>query len=356
MEKNKQSPFLMNAWYAAALSKEVGATEYFHRKILGISVLIYRKEDGTPVAIRNRCPHRFAPMHLGKRQGDNVTCLYHGLTFDCRGKCTHNPHGNGTIPKAAVIQSFPLVERDGFLWLWPGDPEMADTTQILDCSELSRRPSTAVGHAYMYSKCNYELMTDNIMDLSHVDHVHGPLINTAGKLSPLIPQVTENGDKVSIRWEWHAHPAMLLFAMNQKNPEGPSQQYVEVNWQAPASMNLNVGAVEGNDKNFKDGQNIIDFHTITPETETTSHYFFGSTRDYKVEDGEYNDIKLAGMIEAFTVEDLPLAEAQQIEMGTTELWGLNPVLLSSDAGNVRVRRRLQALIQAELQRQQQAAE
>ena len=91
--------YLLNAWYAAALSREVQGQGLFHRKILDTSILIYRKEDGTPVAMHDRCPHRFAPLHLGKRQGDDIVCIYHALRFDCTGKCTHNPHGTGLIPK-----------------------------------------------------------------------------------------------------------------------------------------------------------------------------------------------------------------------------------------------------------------
>src|SRR5260370_3840354 len=109
-----RSPYLMNAWYVAALSSEVGPVALFHRKILDTSVLLYRKEDGKPVALHDRCPHRFAPLHLGKRHGDEVACLYHALRFDCSGKCTQNPHGNGHIPQAAQVKAFPLIEKFGF--------------------------------------------------------------------------------------------------------------------------------------------------------------------------------------------------------------------------------------------------
>jgi phenylpropionate dioxygenase-like ring-hydroxylating dioxygenase large terminal subunit len=81
-QTKNETPYLMNAWYAAALSRDVDATELFHRKILDTAVLIYRKADGTPVAMVDRCPHRFAPLHLGKREGDEIVCIYHALKFD----------------------------------------------------------------------------------------------------------------------------------------------------------------------------------------------------------------------------------------------------------------------------------
>lgn len=115
----KKSPFLLNAWYVAALSTDIGPEALFHRKLLDTSVMMYRKLDGTAVAVHDRCPHRFAPLHLGKRDGDDVACVYHGLRFNAEGQCTHNPHGDGRIPKAAVaelsIAGAPrlLVDLDG---------------------------------------------------------------------------------------------------------------------------------------------------------------------------------------------------------------------------------------------------
>jgi vanillate O-demethylase monooxygenase subunit len=338
--------FLANTWYVAALATEVDATALFHRKILGTSVLIYRKQDGVAVALHDRCPHRFAPLHLGKRIDDDVLCPYHALRFDCSGQCVHSPHGNGLIPRAASVRQFPLVERDGFLWIWMGDAAAADPSLIIDCSRLTRNPPAAVAHAYMYMKANYEVVVDNIMDLSHIDHVHGPLINTAGKLSPLIPAVSEDERAITIRWEWQQHPAMLLLAPFLPQPDEQAEQYFEVKWHAPSNMSLEVGAVQGSRK-YDQGLVIYDWHLMTPETATTTHYYFGSTRNYKMDDAPYNDAKLAGMIEAFSTEDKPLIAAVQEEMDTTDLWALKPVLLSCDAGAVRARRRLKALMDAE---------
>jgi phenylpropionate dioxygenase-like ring-hydroxylating dioxygenase large terminal subunit len=83
--------YLTNTWYVAALSTEVNAQALFHRKILDTSVMIYRLADGSPVALHDRCPHRFAPLHMGKREGDEVACFYHALRFNSGGACTHNP-------------------------------------------------------------------------------------------------------------------------------------------------------------------------------------------------------------------------------------------------------------------------
>lgn len=349
LQSANEQPFLRNAWYVAALSSEVEEKAYFTRKILSESILIYRSGSGKPVALHDRCPHRFAPLSLGSRNGDNVTCLYHGLQFDTEGECVKNPHGNGKIPKACKVQRYITEERDGFIWIWMGDPEQADKDKILDCSILSENPASSVGHMYMHNRCNYELLTDNIMDLSHIDHLHGPFINTGGKLSPLIPEITENrdGKPLHVRWDWVADPVIPLIAPHMQRPDDKADMFLAVTWTEPSNLTLTLGTVQDSSDYLNDGIMLFDFHIMTPETETSTHYYFASTRNYKMDDAEYNAAKMAGMREAFTTEDKPVIEAQQQEMGTHDLWSLNPVLLSCDAGAVRARRKLSALIEAE---------
>jgi phenylpropionate dioxygenase-like ring-hydroxylating dioxygenase large terminal subunit len=180
--------YLKNAWYAAALSTEVEGAALFHRKILDTSIMVYRLADGSPVALHDRCPHRFAPLHMGKRDGDEVSCFYHALKFNAGGICTHNPHGNGNIPDGAKVRTFPLSEQYGFIWIWMGDAP-ADLSKLPDFSELDNGSPNAVGYTYMPMNANYELIIDNVMDLSHIDHVHGEIISTRGQLSPKIAKI-----------------------------------------------------------------------------------------------------------------------------------------------------------------------
>ena len=337
---------LRNTWYVAALAKELDAQAFLSRKLLDVSMLMYRKADGTPVAMQDRCPHRFAPLSLGKRVGDEVQCLYHGLRFDSSGACTHSPHGDGQVPARACVRSFALVERYGFLWIWMGDAHRADATLIPHYPLLDNPLPTAVGHGYMHMPANYELIVDNVMDLSHVDHVHGPLLNTAGRLSPQKPPVTEDGNSVLVRWEWQQHPPMGLFAPLLPDPAGEAEQFVQVQWTAPSNMFLTVGAVQGS-RDYERGLISWDFHLVTPESETSTHYFFGSLRNFMVDNASFNDAKLENMIYTFKTEDEPLIAAQQAEMGTTDFWSLKPALLSCDAAPVKARRRLQKLIDEE---------
>lgn len=341
------SPYLMNAWYAAALSSEVGPEALFHRRILDTSILIYRKQDGTAVAMHDRCPHRFAPLHLGKRAGDEVRCHYHALQFDCAGRCTHNPHGNGLIPKAAKIRAFPLEERYGFLWIWMGDAD-PDPGRLPDYGELDNGPATGVAFTYMHLKANYALIIDNVMDLSHIDHVHGEIITTRGQLSPKIPQVEEHAASVSARWEWQQTPAMLIFADFMPEPGAEARMFFDITWTPPANIQLSVGATQnGGALDLENCVGQYDLHTCTPESPTSTHYFFATRRNHIVDDGDYNVAKIRAMHTAFETEDGPVIQAVQEEMGTNAFFSLNPVLMSNDIAPVKVRRVLERLIEEE---------
>ncbi|WP_428422528.1 Rieske 2Fe-2S domain-containing protein [Methylibium sp.] len=343
----KKRRYLMNAWYVAALSTEVGPEALFHRRILDTSVLIYRKQDGTPVALHDRCPHRFAPLHLGRRIGDEVSCLYHALRFDCEGRCTHNPHGNGQIPRAARVHGYPLEERHGFLWIWMGE-EAADPGRLPNFDVLDNGHPNAVAYTYMHMKAHYELIIDNVMDLSHIDHVHGEIITTRGKLSPLVPQMREGLDTLSARWEWQQTPAMLIFANFLPEPAAEARHFFDITWTPPANIQLSVGATQnGHALDLEGCVGQYDLHTCTPETANTTHYYFATRRNHVVEDANYNAMKIQAMHAAFETEDGPIIEAVHDEMGTTDFFSLDPVLMSNDAAPVKVRRMLKRLIEDE---------
>jgi len=340
-------PFLRNAWYIAALSKEIEGTALIGRTLLGEGVLIYRLRSGECVALRDRCPHRFAPLHMGTRVDDDVVCPYHALRFDPSGRCVHNPHGNQKIPAAAKVHRYRTVERYGLLWIWMGEPERADDSKIVDCSRLEIGHPNGVAYGYMRFDANYKLIVENILDLSHADHVHGLIISTRGELSKLIPKMHAEDRYVTARWDWKQTPAQQVVASFLPNPEAEARQFAEVHWHAPSNMLVTVGATQSADP--KDVLQTWDYHFMTPETESSTHYFFASRRtaNWIEEDAQYNQLKVTAMLQAFEREDGPLISAIQKEMGSSDFWSLNPVLLSSDPAPVRARRALEKLINEE---------
>jgi len=114
--------YLRNTWYIAAWDDEVPPGAMLAREILEERLVIFRDGANVARALVDRCPHRFAPLALGKLEGGFIRCAYHGLCFGATGNCVSNPHGAESIPRAAAVQAFPIVERHTALWVWMGDP------------------------------------------------------------------------------------------------------------------------------------------------------------------------------------------------------------------------------------------
>jgi phenylpropionate dioxygenase-like ring-hydroxylating dioxygenase large terminal subunit len=338
--------FLRNAWYVAAWANELEVGKLFARTILSDPVLLFRTADGTPAALADRCPHRFAPLHLGKLHGNVVECAYHGLRFDCSGVCVKNPHGSGVIPKAAVVKKYPLVERHRAVWIWMGAPERADPQAIPDYSFISRAPASAVFTGYLRTACNYELATDNIMDLSHADFLHLGSLDANGALAATPPKVAEDGAAIECNWWLPSSRVLPVFAPHLADASAPVDQWFEVRWDPPALMRLRAG-VTPSGRPREEGLDTRNLHLMTPETDRSTHYFFCSTRNFKTDDSAVTEQTRIGVTAVFATQDKPILEAQQMSMGTTDFYSLKPVLLAGDAGTVHVRRVLAKLIEEE---------
>ena len=126
--------FLKNTWYVAARTDEVEEAPSAHT-ILGDDVVLFRQEDGRPVALEDACPHKKLPLSMGRRKGNHIECGYHGMVLDGAGQCVHIP-SQTTIPKKARVRAYPLAEKLGFVWIWMGDATLADESLILDIDDF----------------------------------------------------------------------------------------------------------------------------------------------------------------------------------------------------------------------------
>ena len=265
------SNFLRNVWYAAATSQEVG-DGLFSRVVIGTRVLLYRTTTGQPVALEDRCPHRFAPLSMGKREGDCVRCGYHGLTFDPSGNCVRNPFGEH-IPPRATVRTFPVIERHRLLWIWPGDPAKADPASIPDFSFVES-DATPIGHLSM--QAHYELLTDNLMDLSHIEFVHTGTFGGGGVIFQGKHSVVEENGAVHSNW-WMPDIAPPPWSRHQFADDARVDHWLDMRWNAPASMRLVVGVAPAGTPRSQVPV-LQAAHIVTPETECSTHYFFSTIK------------------------------------------------------------------------------
>lgn len=336
--------FIRNAWYMAGWAADV-TEKCMSRMLLGEPVLMYRQGDGRAVALADRCPHRFAPLSRGHRDGDIIECLYHGLRFDSSGACVRNPHGDGRIPPNARVRSYPLVERDTILWIWMGEAERADETRIPEFKFLgdpAYRALTGMNTVGAY----YELVTDNLLDLSHINFLHAAYQKN-DDLMTAENRITQDGDAlVSKRWM----PDIMgpvFFRQHLKDKTKRVDYWLNSRWDPPGSMSLDVGVTYAGEP-VESGLRGLGTHVITPETERSTHYFYALARNHDLDNTEVDAKIREWQRVGFKEQDQPMLEDVQRNMGTTDLMSLNPVILQPDNLAMRARRVIARLLQEDM--------
>ena len=335
--------FVRNAWYMAGNSAEVSA-QPLSRRIFGRKIVLWRTADGQVSAIHDRCPHRFAPLSLGERRGDTLVCGYHGLAFDGSGACVHNPFAE-RIPAAARVDAWAVAERDGLVWLWGGDAAEADPTLIPDFGAVADGPGVRVVQGYTLLEAPYEFGTDNLLDLSHIEFVHKGSFAGAGVIFAGTHEMKDEGAALHSNWWMPRIPAPSHTA-GIYPPDMICDHWLDMRWNAPASMYLQVGATPAGQP--REGGIIShQYHILTPETETTTHYFWGVARSHELDSAEVDAFMLSLFGQAFDDEDKPMIKAAFDNLDGQDFWDAKPLSLGIDAGGTRARRKIQAMLKAE---------
>lgn len=345
-DKNKglylPSRYLRNAWYPAAWADEITRSP-LRRILLDDPLVLYRREDGTPVALHDRCPHRFAPLSMGTLVGDLIQCPYHGLRFDAGGICVFNPHGEGTIPRNARVRSLQVVERFGLVWIWAGEPEQADPALLPDFAVLED-PAYACVRGVLHMNANYQLITDNLLDLSHVPYLHPQLRAPNDVVNR--HEMRKEGTRVwSMLWRDDALPSGLMQLFWPKDRMGDARAHMR--WDPPGLLLLDVGITDRGAAP-EAGLTLPSVHLLAPETAGTTHYFWAFLRNRDIHDPALDEKIGAIGRNAFANEDKPIIEAQQANIGPdADVLALKPIVLSPDAAGLQARRILRRLLEAE---------
>jgi phenylpropionate dioxygenase-like ring-hydroxylating dioxygenase large terminal subunit len=305
--------FPLNAWYAAAYDVEV-ARALLPRRICGLGMVFYRRKDGAVAALEDACWHRLLPLSLGRLDGDEVVCGYHGLVFNADGRCTHMP-SQETVNPSACVRAFPVVERHRFIWVWPGDPALADPALIPDL-HWNDDAEWAGDGKMIPVKCDYRLVIDNLMDLTHETFVHGSSIGNREVAEA--PFVATHGDRTATVTRWMQGITPPPFWAGQirhaRGYEGPVDRWQIIRFEAPCTVTIDVGvapagsgALQGDRSR---GVNGYVLNTITPETATTCHYFWAFARNYSLHEQRLTHELREGVAGIFR-EDETVLEAQQ---------------------------------------------
>lgn len=335
--------FLRNHWYIAATPDEIGR-DLLQRFILDEPVLFYRKEDGTPVALADACPHRSMPLSDGALIGDTVQCGYHGLEFDGSGACTKIP-GQTNIPPRCRVSAYPLVEKWRWVWIWMGNPEAADPAAIPDF-HWNDDPDWIPTGGRFYIKCNYQLLVDNLLDLSHETFVHPSTIGNAAVAETPVRTESDDGE-VRVLRQINGQPAPPLYVA-LKNFTGNIDRTQNITWTPPTNIVIESRSMPSGSN---DPDMILEYRVlngITPATATATHHFWATPRNFAPEE----DVTKAfhdGSVRAFS-EDVEVLEKQQAMIEhQAVLRGRDPtwIDINADQGGLLARREVKRLLESE---------
>ena len=342
--------FPLNAWYVAAWDHELTAKGVLARTVAGRPLALYRTGDGRPVALADACWHRLAPLSQGKLVGnDELQCPYHGLRFNSAGRCTGMP-AQETLNPSAVVPSFPIVERYRYVWVWLGEPTLADPDAIPDMHQLGSDEWAGDGET-IYAPCNYQLVLDNLMDLTHEEFVHSSSIGQE-ELSESEFHVTHDDQSVTVsRWMLGIDaPPFWLKNMRDKFPgfEGKVDRWQIIHYYYPSTICIDVGVAKAgtgaSEGDRSHGVNGYVMNTISPERDRSCHYYWAFMRNYRL-DSQLITTQLRNGVHGVFGEDEAMLKAQQEAIDANpdyEFYNLN-----IDAGGMWVRRILERALAAE---------
>lgn len=337
--------YVRNAWYLAAWADEVKPGEILARTLLDQPLALYRTAGGKPVALEDRCCHRSLPLSLGKLDGERLRCGYHGLLFDATGACVQVP-GQPLVPPGSAVRAFPLVERWRAIWIWPGDAALADPALVPDLYWLDH-PAWGAGTGHMQIKCNYQLIVDNVLDLTHLSYVHPRTFGTLA-IAESPARYERVGDKVRItRWVLDSPPPGVMARNRSLAGNIDRRQLITFlppgvvtieGWFGPAAPGRDTRAEpEG-------GSRICNINALTPVSATETLHLFAEAQSYAPADAAATEKLFKEVYDTF-LEDIEVLEAQQRALVRRP--DAPMVDINADAGGLEARRIMQRLLAAD---------
>ncbi len=349
---NTEQQWPYNAWYHAGWSHEV-VDRPLARTFLNRQVVMFRDADNNACALEDRCCHRATPLHLGEVVTDGIRCGYHGLTFNGAGHCVAIP-GQDIIPRNAKVRSYPIFERQEIVWIWMGDPKLADPNKLhVDFPWNDDHQNWPHIHDMYEINCNYMLLVDNLMDLTHIPYIHRNTIGGGDKKGQV--EATMDVSKTDtgvhyIRWMEGIVPPPTYVKGAGFAPDQLIDRWQEFEYVVPSTVIQWTGALEEGrgaraDRGQSGGFNLRLYHGITPKTESSCYYFWTPLNGYKPGDAEATKT-LHKEIGITFDEDVAFLEAQQACMAQT----LDQTFINvkHDVARMPARRAIENMIKDEL--------
>ena len=336
--------FVNNSWYVAGWSKDF-KSNITTVEMLSQSLVMFRATSGEISALEDRCPHRLLPLSMGKRIGDTIQCGYHGMTFDKVGKCVRVP-GQANTPARADIRAFPVVEKNGIVWVWMGDPDLADAENVFDMPEFHSDDWHMHHGGHLHLKCHYLNVVENLVDPAHVSFVHPTTLGNAS--SEDVPVHVSTSENVIRAWRWIRNAPAVGFFKEFGNFHGHVDRWHYYNLHLPSTAVIDFGSIATEENCAEEdrdrGVRVFALHFVTPVDEHyTIDHWMHLRNSARGQDSASE--KIDGLLETAFQEDKAILEA--VHKAEQRVQPRKPVRIAIDKGPNVYRKRIRDLVDAE---------
>ncbi|MEM7711340.1 MAG: aromatic ring-hydroxylating dioxygenase subunit alpha [Pseudomonadota bacterium] len=336
--------FVQNAWYVAGWSRDFGAA-LRPLEIVGQRLVMYRETGGRVRALEDRCPHRLLPLSRGKRIGDEIQCGYHGMTFDGDGRCVRVP-GQTNAPQSAYVEAFPVEERHGIVWVWMGDPALADPDDVFDLPEFSAPDWHAHHGEALWIRSNYLNVAENLVDPAHVSFVHPTTLGNAA--SENVPVHVSTAGATISAWRWIRNAPPIGFFQKFGGFDGNVDRWHYYHLHMPSTAVIDFGSIATEADCPEDerdrGVRIFALHFVTPvDEETTVDHWMHLRNTALGDDGA--SARMDEMFKIAFAEDKAILEA--VHDNERRPQRRRPIRIAIDKGPTVYRKRIRDMIAAE---------
>ncbi|ETX30186.1 aromatic ring-hydroxylating dioxygenase subunit alpha [Roseivivax isoporae] len=345
--------FVRNAWYVAGWSQDF-AEALVPLTMLSQPLVMFRASDGRVVALEDRCPHRLLPLSKGRRIGDTIQCGYHGMTFGTDGRCVRVP-GQDNLPASAYVDAFPVHEAHGIVWVWMGDPALADRSKVFDMPEFSDPAWHLHLGDKLHIRANYLNVAENLVDPAHVSFVHPTTLGNAA--SENVPVHVRTSGEAILAWRWIRDAEPVGFFRQFGGFAGNVDRWHYYHLHLPSTAVIDFGSVDAGLNCAEDerdrGVRIFALHFVTPVTEgyTIDHWMH--LRNTAIGDEAASE-QMDAMFRVAFAEDKEVLEAIHEEERRPQR--RKPIRIAIDKGPNVYRKRIRDLIAAEATEDLGAAE
>jgi phenylpropionate dioxygenase-like ring-hydroxylating dioxygenase large terminal subunit len=335
----------LNCWYVAAFCDEIKG-ELLDRWICNKPFVMYRAQSGKVVALDGRCPHRHFPLGKSKLIGDEVECLYHGLRFNTEGACTKIP-SQVHIPSSCHIKSYPVKEHGMWVFIWPGDPDLADVSLLPNLEDTGFTDKSFGCRPFFQVEIEgrYQLMNDNLLDLTHLAYLHANSIGNEGNASA--PEEKEERENFMRSRRYLKNVPIMPAQQDAWDYKGMVNRLAGMDYYLPgfhAGLDVITIPEDHPERGGEELMNFRVFHAVTPGKLDTTNYFFGfGGRNIPEEEFERTKQFLWPVIE----EDAMATKEIEIMLKSLD-FDPRDIVLGSDSGSARGRQLLQKMMDDEL--------